>query len=112
MESTGIILGISNIFVASLIVGVSIPLVMRKIPMNHIYGVRFKKSYESEDNWYKINNYGGKQLIIWSVPLFIIGILTFFLPLKENGVLTTLIACAPLIVLIPAYTSYKFSKKL
>jgi len=110
--SSSIILGLSNIIVALLIVGISIPLVMRRIPMNHIYGVRFKKSFESEDNWYTINSYGGKQLIIWSIPLFIIGVLTFFLPLREHGILTTVIACAPLIVLVPAYTSYKFSKNL
>ena len=36
MESTSIILGLSNIIVALLIVVISIPLVMRRIPMNHI----------------------------------------------------------------------------
>jgi len=80
--------------------------------MNHFYGVRFKKSYESEENWYKINHYGGKQLIAWSVLLLIIGVLTFFLPPKEKGIMTTLIGCAPLIVLVPAYMSYKYAKKL
>jgi uncharacterized membrane protein len=112
MESTSIILGVSNIFVALIIIGMSIPLVLSKIPMNHIYGVRFSKSFESEDNWYKINKYGGKKLIAWSIPLILFGILTFFLPLKGHVVLTTLIACAPLIVVIPAYMSYKFSKRL
>ena len=29
--------------------------------MNHLYGIRIKKSFESEDSWYKINEYGGKQ---------------------------------------------------
>ncbi len=41
--------------IAFIIIGISIPLVLCKIPMNHIYGVRFSKSYESEDNWYEIN---------------------------------------------------------
>lgn len=111
MESTNIILGLSNIFVA-FIIGISIPLVMRKIPMNHIYGVRFSKSFESENNWYKINEYGGKKLIIWAIPLIMIGIITFFLLLKGNGVLIILIACAPLMVIVPAVMSYKFSKQL
>ncbi len=113
METTSIILGLSNIFVSSLIIGGSIPLVMGKIPMNPIYGVRFKKSFESEENWYKINKYGGKQLIIWSIPLFMTGVLTFFLPIKGNSVFTNLVAGAPLIFLIvPAYMSYKYAKTL
>ena len=112
MDAVGISLGLTNIFVAILIIGISIPLVKRKIPMNHFYGVRFKKSFESEENWYKINHYGGKQLIAWSIPLLIIGVITCFLPLKENGLLATLLGCASLIVLVPAYTSYRFAKKL
>lgn len=112
MEKTNIILALSNIVVAFLIIGISIPLALRKIPMNHIYGVRFKKSFVSEENWYTINKYGGKQLILWSILLLIIGVSTFFLPLKVSGVLTTLIGCAPLIMVIPTYLSYKYSKKL
>jgi len=112
MESTAITLAISNIGVALLIIGISIPLVMGKIPMNPVYGIRFRKSYESEETWYRVNRYGGKQLIIWSIPLLGIGLLSFFLPLKGNGLLTTLIACAPLIVLVPACLSYFYAKKL
>jgi hypothetical protein len=112
METAGICLGLTNIFVAILIIGISIPLVMRKIPMNRFYGVRFKKSFESDENWYKINHYGGKQLIAWSIPLLIIGILTFVFPVREDSMLTTLIGCAPLIVLVPAYLSYKYASKL
>ncbi len=112
MESANIMLGLSNIIVAFIIIGISIPLALRKIPMNNLFGVRFSKSFESEDNWYKINEYGGKKLIVWAIPLIVIGTITFFLPLKGNGVLTFLIGCAPLIVMIPAYLSYKYSKKL
>ncbi len=64
--------------------------------------IRFKKSFESEESWYQSNNYGGKQLIMWSISLILIGVLASFLPIKGNGVLTTLIACAPLIALVPA----------
>ena len=106
------ILGLSNIFFAFLLIGISIPLVRGKIYMNQTYCFRFMKSFESEENWYKINNYGGKQMIIWSILLFFIGIITLFLPIKDNGVITILIACAPLIVLVPAFMSYKYSKKL
>ena len=112
MDMVNIILGISNIFIGILMIIISIPLVQKSISMNEIYGVRFKKSFESEENWYKINAYGGKQLIIWSVPLIVFGVVTFFLPLKNNELRIILVACAPLIVLVPAFTSYRYSKKL
>jgi hypothetical protein len=112
MDMINIILGISNIFIGILMIIISIPLVRKSISMNKIYGVRFKKSFESEENWYKINVYGGKQLIIWSFPLILFGVITFFLPLKGNELWILLTACAPLIVLVPAIMSYLYSRKL
>ena len=112
MDSTSIALGISNIFVAALFIVLSIPLVKGKIPMNKVYGVRIKKAFESDENWYKINAYGGKQLILWSIPLVLLGVVTFFVPLEANGPLITAVACAPLIVVIPAITSCAYAKKL
>ncbi|MCP4755409.1 MAG: SdpI family protein [Proteobacteria bacterium] len=112
MDSLNITLGLSNIIVAVLIILISIPLVGGKIRMNKVYGIRFKKSYESENNWYRINRYGGKQMILWSVPLAILGVATFFLPLGGKDHWITLIACAPLIVIIPAITSYIYAKNL
>ena len=112
MGATSISLGISNIFIGSIFILISIPLVRRKIPMNSLYGIRFEKSFDSEENWYKINAYGGKQLIIWSVPLLILGVATFFISLNGKPGMVTLIACAPLIVVVPAIKSYNFAKKL
>jgi uncharacterized membrane protein len=80
-----IVFGLMNIASALLIIGISIPLVKRKIKMNHLYGVRIKKSFESEANWYKINAYGGKQLIIWSTPLIIAGLICFFVPIDDQN---------------------------
>lgn len=81
--STNIIFGLLNIGSALLIFLVSIPLIKRKIRMNGLYGVRIKKSFESEENWYKINAYGGKQLAIWSIPMFIAGLVCFLIPISD-----------------------------
>lgn len=63
-----------NIGVALLLAGLSIPLIMRKVPMNSIYGVRFPQSFKSSDAWYEINEYGGKALLISSIPILLSGI--------------------------------------
>ena len=80
--------------------------------MNKVYGIRFKKSYESERNWYRINEYGGKRLIFWSIPLIIFGIVSVFLPLEGRKHLIAAVSCAPLIVIVPVIESYIYSRKL
>jgi hypothetical protein len=50
---------------------ISIPLILRKVPMNHLYGVRIPKAFISPGNWYEINAYGGKLLL--GFGLFLIG---------------------------------------
>ncbi len=51
---------------------VSIPLVLRKVPMNHVYGIRLAKAFVSSDNWYEINAYGGKLLLGFGVFLLVV----------------------------------------
>lgn len=38
----------------------SVPLMLRKVPMNTAYGIRTRKAFVSEENWYRINEYGGR----------------------------------------------------
>ncbi|VGO16832.1 hypothetical protein PDESU_05424 [Pontiella desulfatans] len=112
MESS-LALGISNIAVGTMFMLLSIPLIQCKVSMNKVYGVRIRKAFESEDLWYKINAYGGRQLMLWSILLVLIGIATFFLSLAGNGPLIMVMACMPLIILIPALVAIlRFAKKL
>lgn len=105
-------LGLSNIFVGILIIALCIPLLNDKIRMNRWYGIRLPKSYTSDENWYKINRYGAKRMILWSVVLVLIGIAAFFIPADGERKLGLALAWAPLILIIPAIESWLFSKKL
>lgn len=77
-------IGLINISSALLFIVISVPLVKQKISMNNLYGFRIKRAFESDENWFKINTYGGKQLISWSIPLIIIGIFCFFFPFESD----------------------------
>ncbi|MFA5375345.1 MAG: SdpI family protein [Dehalococcoidia bacterium] len=117
MNSENIYLGSILLGLAVLFIAISIPLVKRKVKMNPWYGVRIPKSFESEENWYKINAYGGKRLMVWSSLLVLISIATFFIPLDENSsgvsALVILLAFSPLIVVIPAIIEIlSFSRKM
>jgi hypothetical protein len=112
MEEINIILGISNVIVGLIMIALFIPLKKGLVKMNIAYGVRIKKSFESEENWYTINKYGAKRFMFWSIPLILVGLFTFFIPLNENEILILLFACAPLIVLIPTIETLLYAKKL
>ncbi len=111
-----IVFGLTDIACALMIIGVSIPLVKRKIKMNRWYGVRLKKSFESDENWYEINAYGGRQLIIWSLALIAVGIILLFIPLDDpNKDFTALaLGAAPVLVfmVVPIVKIFRFAGKL
>ncbi len=45
------IFALVTIGMALFIAALSIPLILRKVPMNHVYGVRFRASFQSERHW-------------------------------------------------------------
>ena len=70
-----------NIISGILFIGISIPLLRGKIPMNGSYGFRIRKAFASDDNWYAINKYGAKQLVIWSSLVVAAGVVLLFVPI-------------------------------
>jgi len=61
-----------------IIFATSWPLILRKVPMNQVYGIRIRASFESEQRWYDINAYGGRQLASWSLLLIGAGVAGIF----------------------------------
>jgi len=96
------IIGLFNIGGAILIILLSIPLIKGKIKTNYLYGVRIRKSYESDENWYKINAYGGKQLAIWCIPMILAGIGCFLFPFNDPDqlLLPLLLALGPVTICV------------
>jgi hypothetical protein len=113
MAPINLILGFSYIFLAILLILVSIPLQRGAIGMNRFYGVRFKKSFESDDNWYKINKYSAGKIILWSWLLLAAGVVILLIPADDNDVLIGLMTFCPLVLLLPPVISgYRFARRL
>lgn len=62
------------VFESLLFMALAVPLILRKVPMNPVYGARFSLSFKSTENWYDINAAAGKYLIFWSLPILGIGL--------------------------------------
>jgi hypothetical protein len=51
-------------FAGLLLAGLSVPLILHKIPPNGIYGLRVRSTMENPQIWYKVNAYSGKRLLV------------------------------------------------
>ena len=74
---------IPNIFCGILFIVISLPLLRGLIPMNRFYGFRISKAFTSNTNWYAINKYGAKALILWSMVMIAAGVLLLFVGLSS-----------------------------
>lgn len=111
MDSLALTLGLTWTLVGLLIAASAIPLVRGRVPPNRFYGVKFRECYQSDEAWFAINHFGGKRLLLWSIPIVLLGIVTLFLPLRLHPLLT--LVCATLLfafVLIPTIEIARFAK--
>jgi len=63
-----------------------IPLALGKIGPNFFYGIRTRAAYASEENWYRINRFGGKIFLSISCIMTLIGLAGFFVPVEYLAV--------------------------
>lgn len=114
MEPSVLFLGLLNMGVGVVALLLSIPLVLGKVQMNTVYGVRVTSAFESKERWGRINRYGGRQLMIGGLALTLIGMMILLLP--SVGVEVPLeaimvLAFAPLLLLIPAWRTVAYAKR-
>lgn len=102
--------GLINVMIGLVVLLVSLPLVYNKIKMNRWYGIRMPKSYKSDENWYKINAYGGKLFVRWSIIIIMSGLMYFLLPLNEIS--RMIFSFVPVLLLIPTIQILIYSNKV
>lgn len=80
--------------------------------MNSLYGVRIEEAYKSEERWYEINAYGGRQLAKWSFLIIATGVAGFWIPPRHVAIYSLAITAVTLIaVLIPVVQILKWTDK-
>jgi len=87
----------------------ALPLALRRVPMNHVYGIRLPESFTSDACWYDINAYGGRLLLVYGVVLTVLGYLARDLAPPVRSLWSPVFIVAPLLVflaLIPVIVSY------
>jgi hypothetical protein len=112
VDAVAITIGVSWTFAGLLCLALAVPLIRGQVGRNRLYGVRFPQSFQSEEAWLAINRFGGRRLAGWAVPLILVGVASFFLPLRSNTGLTLALGFAPLVfVLIPVLETWRFARR-
>jgi uncharacterized membrane protein len=62
--------------------GISIPLIMRKVPPNSFYGCRTRKTLSDPKIWYEANHISGKDFCISGLIVFLSSLAMLFLGQK------------------------------
>jgi uncharacterized membrane protein len=94
------VLALLWLFTGLVLAVLAIPLIRGQVGMNYWYGVRVKRSYESEELWYKINRQGGKLLLVGGLIVAFLGATALFLDLEGHTGLLIFYSFAPLAVMI------------
>jgi uncharacterized membrane protein len=112
MSDVGLILGLSLSSVGLLVIGLSVPLILRRVSMNPLYGVRIPKAFESEANWYAINAYGGRVLAVAGAALVVFGLcVVAFPPASVTAISVVSLAPVP-IVLLTLIPIFRYARRL
>ncbi len=100
MLEGAVFIGLSDLLTGLLLVLVAIPLIRRKVAMNRWYGVRIRKAFASEANWYAINEVGGRWMAGAGGVLALAGaFVLLWPPTTLAGVLVAALAPVPLVLL-------------
>ncbi len=95
-----------------LLVGLSLPLIYRKIPPNYWYGFRVKATLENEDVWYPVNEYAARRLLWVGIATAVAAAVLFSL-LTNVGVYASAMGCIVLLGLaVSVIQSFLYLRRL
>ncbi len=92
---------------------VAVPLVLRKVPRNVVYGFRVRATLDDDFVWYEANAYFGRLFIISSLVSALLIIFLYFSGLiPESYFLNVSIAVLALPLLIPVVMTFRYIKSI
>ena len=101
------------IALGGIFIGLSIPLIKRKVPPNPWYGFRVRRTLRDPDVWYPANEYAAWRLLWVGIATLIVAVAAYFVPNVELPVYATIVAAAAVIGLaITLVQSFVYLAKL
>jgi uncharacterized membrane protein len=63
-----------------LLIGLSIPLILKKVKPNALYGFRLQQTLDDPQVWYAVNAYSGKWLLVAGIATIVAAIGFYLIP--------------------------------
>ena len=103
------------LFLASggVLIGLSIPLIQRKVPPNPLYGFRVRRTLEDPNIWYPANAYSGWRMLWLGSAIMIAAIVAYFVPGLDDAWYAYLVGIVAVIGVIAGLVqSFRYLRKL
>lgn len=103
------------LYVASglLLCGLSIPLILKKIPPNVFYGFRVPRTVNNPRIWYAVNQYAGKRLLVCGLLIALAAVGLYFIPGISVDIYATAVAVVLMVTLTASLIqSFKYLRAL
>ena len=92
-----------------LLIGLSIPLIRRKVPPNGLYGFRVRRTLDDPVVWYEANAYSGKCLLGAGIAILIGSLALYPIPAIDGPSYATACAVVALGALaVAVFRSFRF----
>ncbi len=90
---------------------IAIPLMLRKVPRNVVYGFRTRSTLASDEVWYDVNAHFGRGLLIASILSVVAMFFLYSIPVAPQRFLTLslVVLVAPVAIATIATTRYLWS---
>jgi uncharacterized membrane protein len=110
------VIGFSILFalVGLLFIGISIPLILGKVPPNSLYGCRTRRTLSNPRIWYEANHISGKDFLISGVLVFAasIAMLVFGQGMNPDHAVVTLLSVMLLSIAVVAWRCFKVGRRM
>jgi hypothetical protein len=96
-----------------LLIGLSLPLIQRRVRPNTWYGFRARRTLENPTIWYDVNAYAGRRLLISGIITTVAAVVLYFLPgLTIDGYALGVLFCGGVPLTIGLTQSFQYLKRL
>ena len=92
------------IFVGALFIGLSIPLILRRVPPNPWYGFRVRRTLASPDVWYPANAYSSWLMLGLGLLIILVALAGYFVPGMAVGIYAGFVAAFLVVGLVVVIT--------
>lgn len=79
MDVVSLTVGLCNMACGIVFALVGMLLAVCRIPKGAWYGFRLSNAMVSDENWERVNRFGGQRLVVWAMPLMLAGVICVFL---------------------------------